>query len=362
MKRTMLLLLIFSAISLFGFKTVRQSVKNDLSAPVTLPSSTPIPTLAVKATRESDVSRSLFVPYWGLDDKKIQGYDSYLYFGISPAGSGINKKETGYTNMDNFLESVPANSEKKLVLRMLDSDVTFPILKDTAKQKILMRDTIALAKDEGFSGVVLDLEVTAVPFDSLIKQINEFTKLFYAEAKNNDLSFTIMFYGDTFYRLRPFDVKALAGNADEFMIMSYDFSKSRGNPGPNFPLRGKEVYGYDMTRMSEDFLRFLPPEKTTIVFGLFGYDWEVDDKGKAIGQGEPLTYEEIKEKFLDDCKFEGCTVRRKNDSTETEIRYIDAENKKHIVWFEDMESVKIKEEYLKERGIGNFSFWAHSYF
>ncbi|HVF69857.1 MAG TPA: glycosyl hydrolase family 18 protein [Xanthomonadales bacterium] len=364
MKKILFLLLVLTALSFFGFNTVRQNVKNDLAEPVSLPSLSPTPNVLkdIKGARESEVTRSIFVPYWGLSKEKIEGkYDSYLYFGISAANLGINKKETGYANIEKFLASVPKNSEKKLVLRMLDSAITFPVLKDQAKQKVLIRDALAVAKQNGFSGIVLDLEISAVPFDSLIKQINEFTKLFYQEAKDKDIEFTVMFYGDTFYRLRPFDIKELSGNADEFMIMSYDFSKSRGNPGPNFPLKGKEVYGYDMTRMTEDFLRYLPPDKTTIVFGLFGYDWKVDEKGNAIGQGEPLTYLQIKSKFLGVCIFKDCVVRRKNDSTETEVRYT-ADDGKHIVWFEDMESVSAKQNFLKGKGISSFSFWAYSYF
>ncbi len=364
MKKFLFLLLILGAVSLLSFRAIRQNVKNDLAVPVSLPSTTPTPELSKEiASTAAVASRSIVVPYWGMNGEDIEGkYDEFLYFGISPANTGINKAEDGYRNIDKFLSAVPKNSEKKLVLRMLDSNITFPILKDQAKQKVLIRDAISIAKSNGFTATVLDLEVSAVPFDSLIKQINEFTKLFYQEAQDKDMDFAIMFYGDTFYRLRPFDVKALSQNADEFFIMSYDFSKSRGNPGPNFPLRGREVYGYDMTRATEDFLRYLPAGKTTIVFGLFGYDWIVDENGKAISQGEAKTYQEIKKEFLGKCEYKECDVKRKNDSVETEIRYKDDDGKKHIVWFEDMESVKAKEKYLRERGIGNFSFWAYSYF
>ncbi|HUQ85594.1 MAG TPA: glycosyl hydrolase family 18 protein [Candidatus Limnocylindrales bacterium] len=365
MKKFLFLMSLLVVFLFFGFKVVRQNVKNDLAAPVSLPSPTPIQTSIknVKGVRSADIKKSIFVPYWGLNGEDIEDkYDSYLYFGVVPTRSGINKKEAGYIGIDKFLKVTPKSSEKKLVIRMLDPDITFPVLKDTAAQKVVIRDSLRIAIEHGFSGVVLDLEVSAVPFDSLIKQINEFSKLFYEESKDKDLGFAIMFYGDTFYRIRPFDIKALSANADEFLIMSYDFSKSRGNPGPNFPLRGKEVYGYDMTTMIDDFSRYLPDEKTTIVFGLYGYDWEVDDKGNAVGTGEAKSYQKISKEFLGKCEYKECSVKSKNDSRETEIRYTDSENKKHIVWFEDMESVSAKQNFLKAKGISNFSFWAYSYF
>jgi hypothetical protein len=366
MKRVIYILLALSVLTILGFKTVRESVRRDLSEPVHLPSPTSPQTSVqgnVKGVNSRDVERSVFVPYWGLKNGEIKDdYDDYLYFGLTPEGVGINKKEPGYMNLDDFLELVPEKSGKQLVLRMLNSDTTFPILKDAAKQSSLIRETISIARTNGFDGIVLDLEISAVPFDSLIAQVNQFTSRFYKEAKNSKLEFTLMLYGDTFYRLRPFDVKVLSKNADKFLIMSYDFHKSRGNPGPNFPLRGKEVYGYDMTGMTEDFLRYLPPEKTGVVFGLYGYDWAVDEKGTPISVAEAKSYQKIKQEFLNKCEYKNCDIKRKNDSFETEIRYTDPEGKNHIVWFEDMESVKAKEKYLRDRGIGTFSFWAYSYF
>ena len=364
MKRSIFLLLALLLLALFGFRVIRANVKKDLDQPVALPSISPTPTsVQLKGAPSSSVTTSLFVPYWGLDDEVDQErYHEFLYFGITPTQNGINRGEAGYASLDEFVKSVPEKSDAKLVLRMLDANITFPLLKDPVKQERVIRDTVILAKRNGFEGIVLDLEITAVPFDSLVAQINRFTQSFYTETKKNDLEFTLMFYGDTFYRFRPFDVKTLSKNADSFLIMTYDFHKARGNPGPNFPLNGKEIYGYDMTRMVDDFLRYLPPERTGVVFGLYGYDWEVDDKGSAISQGEAKSYQKIKKEFLGECAYKNCEVKRKNDSKETEVRYIDNEGKKHVVWFEDMESAKAKEKYLRKRGIGIFSYWAHSYF
>jgi spore germination protein YaaH len=49
-------------------------------------------------------------------------------------------------------------------------------------------------------------------------------------------------------------------------------------------------------------------------------------------------------------------------SAETVIHYTDDTGQKHIVWFEDMQSVNTKEQFLRKKGIGNFAFWANSYF
>ena len=359
------MILILSIVWVFIFNTIKDKVRSDLAQPIPVPSATAVPTQKpIKTNTNSKSEKSLFVPYWALNNQKIDSpdTDALLYFGITPGKNGIDKNEAGFKGIDQFLSSAPKGQGKKLVVRMVDSKINFEILKDQAKQNAIINDSLKIARDNGFSGVVLDLEISAVPFDSLIKQVNDFTNRFYNESKNRNINFGLMFYGDSFYRIRPFDIKTLSKNADEFYVMSYDFSKSRGNPGPNFPLRGKEVYGYDMTRMSEDFLRYLPPEKTSVVFGLFGYDWIVDDKETAVSTGESKTYSQIQKEFLNDCDYKDCVIKRKNDSAETEITYIDDANKKHVIWFEDTQSVSKKEKYLKEKGINNFSLWAYSYF
>jgi len=114
--------------------------------------------------------------------------------------------------------------------------------------------------------------------------------------------------------------------------------------------------------MTDDFLRVMKAEKVTVIFGIFGYDWEVSEKGQALQQAKALTFSQIKQKFIDKCEFAKCVVVRDKEAGETQISYTDKGNKDHIVWFEDMESIKQKKEYLQQRGINSFSYWAYSYF
>ena len=342
-------------------RSAKEKVRRDLAQPVAFPSITIAPTYEVDANAKT--KNSLFVPYWTLKgDIDAEKYDSFIYFGISPKESGIDMEEAGAVNVDTFLEKIPTGKKKLLAIRMINTQTNLAILKDPIKQKKIISETIAFAKQNNFDGVVLDLEISAIPFDSLIQQISSITKGFYTHSKKNDLSFGMTFYGDTFYRIRPFDVKVLANNTDEIFIMTYDFHKSNGNPGPNFPLQGKDKYGYDIDKMTDTFLQFSPSDKITIIFGLFGYDWVVDKQGKALEKGQPLTNHEIQQEFLTDCLYTNCSVRRDNESAETEVRYTDEDGKDHSVWFEDMGSVSSKKAYLKKKGISSFSFWANSYF
>lgn len=341
-----------------GFIAFKNKVKKDLAQPVNIPA--PLPSLMTSPVITAGQEKlSLFVPYWTLSGDKIETdrFDKIIYFGIKP---GEQDEE-----LEKFNDSLTNGAKKLLALRMTDSQENARLLGDTSKLEEIINETIKIALGEGMQGIVLDLELSAIPFDSVIKQINKFAEAFYKECKNNNLTFSIAIYGDLFYRVRPFDVKALSQNADEIMIMAYDLHKARGNPGPNFPLRGQQKFGYDMTRMTDDFLRVMNAEKITVIFGVYGYDWIVNKEEKVLQEAKALTFNQIKQKFIDPAErgeFTKYVVTRNKEATETQIRYTDNENKDHVVWFEDMESIKQKKEYLRKRGINSFSYWAYSYF
>lgn len=366
MRRFLLLLILLIAGSVLLVNGIKAKVKHDLTQPLATVSNAPSPPSkdSKRIPANGTDTTSLFVPYWTIQDSDLinTDYNEYLYFGVTPTTSGINTDEAGYAQLEQFSANVPQGKKKLLVLRMLDSENNTKILKSKAIQKRVIADTLSTAKTYGYDGVVLDLELSAIPFESLISQIREFNSLFYAETKAQRMSYGIAIYGDTFYRLRPFDVKAIGQKTDKMYVMAYDFHKSRGNPGPNFPLQGEDMYGYDMTVMSEDFLKFVSPQKVSMIFGLFGYDWTVDKNGTAIEYGKAKTVNEITNTFLSGCTYDQCVIKRDKLSSETQINYVDEENQRHTIWFEDMESVKAKEEYLRGKGITSFSFWAHSYF
>ena len=359
MKRFLIILLLLAVSAFIALRVIRDQVRHDLLQPVAQPALTPSPTVVIDQLKQTNTA--LFVPSWTVDSISDTSYDHFIYFGIVPTKNGIDTSASEKP-LAEFIKSVPEGKQTMLTLKMQDTDINAAVLQNKTLQQKVISQTIAVAKENGFSGVVLDLEMGGIPFSSLLDEINGFTKALDAQSKEKHLQFGVTLYGDTFYRLRPFDVKTIASNADMVMIMAYDFHKVRSNPGPNFPLGGQSIYGYDMGKMADDFLQAVPNQKISVIFGLFGYDWPVDNQGNAVGQGQALTDLQIQNKFLNGCKFSVCQIKRDPVSGETVIYYTGDNNQKHIVWFEDMQSVAAKEHYLQKRGIGNFAFWANSYF
>lgn len=354
------ILLFIAGLSVFlSLRFVRHKIDGIMTAPSGALSS-PSPTdIAVPTTRSDS---SLFVPYWGVGagDFTMDPYKSYIYFGIAASENGINKDDDGYKKLASFSDTASAK-DTLLVVRMIDNKVTTPVLKDRKKQDKIIQESISLAKEYGFSGIIMNLELSGLPFASLVDQITVFNKEFFTKAKASKLSYGLTAYGDTFYRVRPFSMGDLAKSADKIYVMAYDFHKANGNPGPNFPLSGSDTYGYDYKRMVESFLDTVPAEKLTFIFGMYGYDWEIDDQGKAKDMGTAISLKETKSSLLDDCDHATCKWEREGGSSEIMIEYMDG-TAKHIVWTEDEESVKRKKEYLQKMGIGSFAYWAYSYF
>ncbi|MGB9707596.1 MAG: glycosyl hydrolase family 18 protein [Microgenomates group bacterium] len=371
------------------FLTDRLPVEKKVITPTEkVPKETPTP----EVTREFQLKKSIFVPQWQIGQldqlAQLKDYERLIYFG-SEAG------------LKDFITKV--NSEKNQSLWFTYKINEIP--PENIWEKIT-QEKIEILKKFNLEGIVLDLEISGLPTEKKVAEINNFNEYFLKSIKEAGFKNAVAIYGDTFYRKRPYDLNKISHLVDEVMVMAYDFSKSYGQPGPNFPYEGKEKYGYDFKAMIDDFLKWVPLEKLSVIFGMYGHDWQVDEKKRPISQAKALTLNQIKEKFLRGaisarsdknvpplkskavglesktsgenelgeiiCQFENCLIKRDDLSKEVEINYVISSDKPddqgiyrldyHIVWFEDEKSVEIKTDYLKVKGINNIIFWALNYF
>jgi spore germination protein YaaH len=307
-------------------------------------------------------SRSLFVPYWNVENlQNLNRYDRLIYFGVSANESGVNRDDQGFANIRNFSNQTK-NITTLVTLRMLDSDTNLAILENPQAQKKLAVEVADIAEEYDFAGVVLDLELSVIPFSNVKNQISSFIEVLDSEFESRSLYFAVALYGDTYFRARPYDVKKIGESADEILIMAYDFHKSRGEPGPNYPFSGKEKYGYDFKTMVSDFSADVPPENINVIFGMYGYNWTLGKQGKPLKAATAFSLNDAEEMFYPSCSYQSCNVSRDNDSAEMKVIYIDSEGYKNESWFEDEQSVEIKSEYLQEQGIGRISYWVNGYF
>lgn len=307
------------------------------------------------------ITSSIFVPYWtsGMEGDSI--YDSYYYFGIEPTKDGLVRDV--YKQKREELMRTISPSKRQVVLRMLNQDLNATILKDTQSQKNLSKELNAFLNENEYQGVILDLEISFTLREQAQNEITQFVQNLCTEIQDNYKSCSMLIYGDSSYRKRPYDLKKIGGIVDMVYIMAYDFHKAGGEPGPNFPLDRRSTeseggldYGYDFKQMISDFLTFIPKDKIEVIFGMYGYDWVLNDQGSPLKTATALSLNEIENTLGKHYPT------KKNKALEKSIEYMDERGRRHIVWYEDRESAKVKTEYLLKQGIGRVSFWAYSYF
>lgn len=343
-----------------GVRSIQQKIDSALSAQPNQILERPTPTPTSPQARE--INESLFVPYWSFQEDSFDppAYTTLIYFGVQVGTTGLDTQEDGYRKVPAFVRAA-GNKHKILTVRMIDTKTNVAILKDPKAQDAVITQTLDLARTYGFEGVLLNIEVSALPFASLVDRITTFNTKFAEATHKADLTYSVTAYGDTFYRVRPFDIQKLARHADRVYIMAYDFHKAKGNPGPNFPLSGGETYGYDYTRMLNNFADAVPLSKLIVVFGMYGYDWQVDEQDVSQGVGQAISLREVRADVIDTCQHLSCHWERDSKSAETKAVYKDGDTT-HVLWFEDQESVKRKKDFLKSKGVGSYAYWAYSYF
>ncbi len=368
-------LLLFAALFLIFIGGSFFLKKSDVPTRTTVPQPLVVaePTIMTRGV----TSTFVFVPYWDLQftPQDTQSFDALYYFGVTPRGDGSLLKDEGYLNLTEFANKTNGK-DTYLVIRMLDSAVSQSIIASPANTKRLIDESIVTAKEHGFAGIAIDIEIFNVTDSALEDKINTFVQLYSRQLQDESMKSSLLLYGDTFYRHRPYDVSFLGRTVDEVLIMAYDLHKSIGEPGPNFPLSGRARYGYDFQKMVEDFTSVVPPNKIGVVFGMYGYDWSVDEKKRPLKPAKALSLIDMKKEFVDECTWKNCLVRRDNESGETEVNYVtEVEDPSrstpespyynllyHVVWFEDESSASLKTEYLKTKGIEKTGYWVWGYF
>lgn len=302
----------------------------------------------------------LFVPYWS-NETLFPGFQTYVYFSIKPTTKGIDMTDSGFAGLPAFVTATQSNTTL-LTVQMSTNDTTEKILQDTNMQHAVIQDSINIAKSYGFDGILLDLEYSGFAFPSVTQSITDFSTRFAKEVKSSNLTYYQTFFGDSIYLARPYDIKKIAQASDGIFILAYDFHKANGTPGPNFPLTSREDADYSFGQMIQDFTKKVARTKITVIFGMFGYDWTIDEKGRPEKSAISLSDADIQASFLRKCVFTHCVVTRDSITEEPSVSYEDTTGQHHIVWWEDMQSITQKETILKQNGISQVGFWANGYF
>ena len=137
------------------------------------------------------------------------------------------------------------------------------------------------------------------------------------------------------------DYKAIGQVADQVRLMGYDYHWASSGPGPVAPIGWiRTVLRYAKTQ--------IPASKIILGVPLYGYDW-VD------GHATPVSWLQA---FRLSRQYE-VQVHFDAASQSPWFDYIDSSGRRHVVWFENGPSTKLKFEAAESAGIGGVFVWMY---
>ncbi len=320
------------------------------------------------APYDGPIAASVFIPYWKVSQSPALSVPSPLnanvvrplYFGISVLDSGvINTQDSGYAAHSGFVKKY-GTKNAGLVVRFLDQEQNGVLLQNKTVQSSVIRNTVTFAQKNGYAELVIDLEISALPLASTKDAISSFLNEYVVAIQKSGMKASVLVYGDVYYRARPYDPNTLLTQADSIYFMLYDLHKSRGEPGPNFPLdAGRNEYS--LKRLVKD-LGAQNYSKIVPVFGMYGYDWKIDSQRRSLKAATAYTYSYIQDTFGEVCSYPDCSLKEDAKSTESLVTYNEGDGYDHEIWFETPASIEKKLEFLKKQGVRSFSIWAGGYY
>lgn len=213
------------------------------------------------------------------------------------------------------------------------SDLVSAILHSPQKRKVLIQQVLDLCIKQKFVGINIDFEEIQENSDEyLIEFVKEFATAFHAHG--------LLVTQDIMPFNRDYNVKELGKYLDYACLMGYDeYSMGGPDAGPVSSQRWIEAAVDDMAKS-------IAASKIILCMGAFGYDW-------SESENVSLTYQDA----LARASTSGSKINFNDDTYNLDYAYIDGENVKHQVYFNDAATHFNTMRFGVEYPLAGFSIW-----
>ena len=354
---TLLLLVVLSFVLLTAWSFQAFNIKNNMNQKmfnIKIPSKPEIrnPRLIIKGS----------IPYWDQEKalasfKNNIGFFSYvnLFWYYMDSSGNVNKYE--YANEDkNIVKLAHDNNVKAdMVITNLsefsgaewdDGQRVEKMIEGISSRKYHISQIIEKLNTLNFDGVVIDYEQLKPSAK------DDFTNFIWdlslALHKNNKFLSVVLHpktSEDNPDENGKFqDWKQLSLYADQLQIMGYGEHWDNSGPGP--------IASISWLKRILDYARSIDIPKEKIILGipLYGYDWDTISGGNA----KDLTYQDVEKLMIDHAILRPGWDEK---SQSYNFSYIDKNNHKHEVWFENQRSTEAKINIAKSYGLLGITFW-----
>lgn len=326
-----------------------------------------------------------FLPYWSIADfneSKLEGLTDIAYFSLFLYRNGtIDKSSNHYAYWQDsdtlyFINQKAKNKGIRLSLTVSIHDnetiESFLVCGTTCWQNSLNQVDAEIINSD-YKGINFDFENTGETSDYISKLYADYIKYMSDNLKQkHGQSFLVVVstYGDSITKNRITKISYLnIPEIDYMFVMAYDFFRPNNDiAGPVAPLTGANTkYHYDVTKMTEDYMTQTTSDKLILGMPLYGLNFIVEKPepySKRIPGNETIQYS-IQQHLsaIDDIILrENAEVKWDTVSSTPYFTYfkpVEAVNR--IVFFENEQSLKLKEDFALNKGFAGVGYWALGY-
>lgn len=317
-----------------------------------------------------------FLPYWvipQIDQIDTRAITSISYFGLEVDGNGeiIRYDTSGRLigalaylqkddNLDKFLKKSKNNKLKVyLTLKAFNQSNIVALTTSEKARERFVASALQFMESKSFDGLNIDFEYIGTPpqavrdgFSALIINLYKTMKSQHPNAK-----LTVDTFIDAASATRIHDIPTLAQNSDGLVIMGYDFHTPNSSvPGPVAPMEGE---GLSIKGLMASYLDKAPADKLILAVPYYGYDWPVKQANGALKvagvqqQVKVLSYGELAE------AAKNARIFWHDNAQVPWYSYQDSQSKQNrIVYFENVRSLGIKYDYVKQHKLQGVAIWA----
>ena len=327
-----------------------------------------------------------FLPFWTLDKRIYFRYEllsTIAYFGldINSQGEFIKERDNGKTDgawagwlSDEFSEVIRQAKKYKikvlLTIKGFGNETIENLLQCSRCRSNLVANAVKEVKDRQADGVNIDFEYVGTPDDDTVFRFTQLARDFVDTFRDEipGSYITVSTYAKSASEKKMHDIKNLAQIVDSIFIMGYDFFRPVSRyAGPVAPLGGAEKYSYDLKTTIDDYLKLSPPGKIILGLPYYGYDWPVESdepNAKTLVGSEETGYANMSSYVNSQYDPLNDEETRGWDS-DAQVPFYSWFDKDHKVWrqayYEDVHSLSLKYNLIKEKGLRGVGIWALGY-
>ena len=318
-----------------------------------------------------------FFPYWNLDKLDTSDFSALTevyYFALDINGNGsFNGNDPGWPKLNSseferLKEKVKkANLRFGLTIVNLSADSIAQNVNHPEAQDFLVKSTVDVMKQKGFTDLNIDLEYEGLPDSQTTKNFTSLvSKLTQAVKKEiPDSRVSIDSFADAVIKPRVLNVNAVGNLVDNVIIMAYDFHRLNSvNAGPVAPLFDPGQANYDVSRSVTDYLKNVPAQKLILGVPIYGYEWPTENSSKGsfvIGSFRPAEISSY-HRSLQTAKDNNVSVNFDEVTKSAWFSYYDKDSYSwRQVWFEDERSLGLKFDLVNQANLSGIGVWALGY-